>query len=85
MSLRNRIGQILLDRQLITVQQLAEARTLQAQGDPEHGIQHDERLGRVLIKLGYITPADLIRALCDQNRHVDYLVFDQYYDNGSAG
>jgi len=78
MPLRNRIGQILLDRQLITVQQLAEARTLQAEGDPEHGIQCDERLGRVLIKLGYITPADLIRALCDQNRHVDYLVFDQY-------
>ena len=78
MSLRNRIGQILLDRQLITVQQLAEARLLQVQGDPTLGIRRDEKLGRVLIKLGYITPADLIRALCDQDRHVDYLVFDKY-------
>jgi len=78
MSLRNRIGQILLDRQLITVQQLAEARLLQVQGDPAQGIRRDEKLGRVLVKLGYITAADLIRALCDQNRTVDYLVFDKY-------
>jgi type IV pilus assembly protein PilB len=77
-SLRNRIGQILLDRQLITVQQLAEARVLQVQGDPKLGVRRDEKLGRVLIKLGYITPSDLIRALCDQDRHVDYLVFDKY-------
>ena len=78
MSLHNRIGQILLDRQLITVQQLAEARVLQTEGDPSRGIERDEKLGRILVKLGHITPTDLIRALCDQRRHVDYLVFERY-------
>jgi hypothetical protein len=37
-----------------------------------------ERLGTILLRLGYVQPMHLVRALCDQAGVVDFLVFGRY-------
>ena len=53
-----KLGQILLDTDIITKRQLAKAVQKQVQGDKR-------RLGKILIELGYVTIEDLTDAMLD--------------------
>jgi hypothetical protein len=73
-----RIGRILLSRGLVNIRQLSHAVMVQAKGDPGHGLAPGERLGAILVRLGYLAPMRLVRALCDQAGAVNFLVFNRY-------
>lgn len=54
------IGQILQGQTLLTEQQLSDALTLQARGSVR------ERIGRILVREGYVTDSDVLKALSQQ-------------------
>ncbi len=56
---RKLIGQILVERNLITPQELQNALSLQR--------EKKEKIGRILLDLGYLAEKDLIAAICDQH------------------
>jgi type IV pilus assembly protein PilB len=56
-----RVGDVLLERGLVTAAQLEEAAGVQQRGGKR------QLLGEVLIELGYLTPAQLCEALADAN------------------
>jgi len=75
---QRKIGRILLSRGLVNIRQLAHAATVQQTGLEAEGVRRGERLGAILLKLGYVSPLHLVRALCDQAGHVGFLLFGRY-------
>jgi|GEM_PF-2416957 len=57
---RKLLGQVMLEKGLISARQLSDA--LKAQN------RTGEKLGRVLVDLGYVSELDMFRAVSDQDR-----------------
>ncbi len=57
---RKLIGQILVERNLISSQELRDGLTLQR--------ERKEKIGRILLDLGYLAERDLVQAISDQQR-----------------
>ncbi len=57
---RKLIGQILVERNLISSQELRDALTLQR--------ERKEKIGRILLDLGYLAERDLVQAISDQQQ-----------------
>ena len=55
---RKRLGEILLARNLVTEEQIAEAISLQA--------QTGKRMGNILIEKGWLTELDMLKVLSEQ-------------------
>ncbi len=73
-----RIGELLLEKGVITEDALIEAQRVQAQGDCERGIAPGERLGRIIMARGFAPPMEVVRALCEQRRIDDYILVGSY-------
>jgi len=69
-----KIGQILLDRGVISKDDLAEAERIQRFGDTTLKLPPGEKLGHVIIRMGRALPVDIVRALCEQRRIDDYVL-----------
>jgi len=76
---QRKIGRILLSRGQVNIRQLAHAVALQRSGSAGRWAPADgPRLGATLLRLGYVQPMHLVRALCDQAGMVNFLLFDRY-------
>lgn len=73
-----KLGELILKKGLISRDQLREALIIQRGGDKDLGIRQGERLGRVLLQKGYITPMDLVRVLCEQKGKIDFILVGRY-------
>lgn len=75
---RLRIGRVLLSRGVVNARHLRRAAALQETGASEARLLPGDRLGTILVRLGYVQPTHLVRALCDQAGMSNFLVFDRY-------
>jgi type IV pilus assembly protein PilB len=73
-----KIGQLLLEKGLVSPTDLAEAGRIQVEGEEALGLEPDERLGRIIIRKEYAPPMEVVRTLCEQRRIDDYMLVGQY-------
>ena len=78
MKKKSTLGQMLLERRLITREKLDEALRVQKAGDPTRSIKPGERLGAVLLKMGAIKILDLVRTLCYQFCNLNFVLVADY-------
>ncbi len=73
-----RIGQMLLEKGVISEDDLAQAERIQRVGDESLKVEAGEKLGSIVVKMGRATATDVIRALCEQKRIDDYILVGTY-------
>jgi hypothetical protein len=73
---RKRLGQIMLDKGLITPSQLSDALTAQT--------YTREKLGRILVRLGFVSELHMFRAVRDQDGLPFPSRFLPYFHRGQA-
>ena len=69
-----RLGQILIDKGVVSEDDLAAAERIQHLGDGALGLAPGEKLGKIIIRMGRASASEVIRALCEQNRIDDYIL-----------
>jgi len=75
---RKKIGQLLLEKGLITRSDLLEAERIQHQGCEGSGLPPGERFGSIIIRKGYVSAMEVVRALCEQRSVDDYMLVGRY-------
>lgn len=73
-----RLGDILIKKGLITRDQLRDVLMVQHIGDEKSGLKRGEKLGRVLLAKGHVSPMELVRILCEQKGNIDFLLIGSY-------
>ena len=73
-----RIGQLLIEKGLISEEDLAAAERVQRFGDAQLGLPPGEKIGRIIIRMGRASATEVIRALCEQQRVDDYILAGTY-------
>ncbi len=76
--MHRKIGQLLLEKGLITRKDLLEAEQIQQAGSPEAGLPPGERFGSIIIQKGYVSAMEVVRALCEQRSIDDYMLVGRY-------
>jgi len=69
-----KIGQILIEKGVISEDDLAAAERIQREGDQTLDLAAGEKLGRIIIRMGRASATDVILALCEQHRIDDYIL-----------
>jgi type IV pilus assembly protein PilB len=72
------LGELLVEKGLVTPERLSEALSLQRDGDKELGIAEGEKLGRILLSKKIIEPMALVKVLYEQKGGVDFLFVGDY-------
>lgn len=73
-----KIGELAVEKGVLSREQLREALLIQKSGDPKAGLEAGAKLGRILLLKRYVYPMVLVRLLCDQAGAVDFLYIGSY-------
>jgi type IV pilus assembly protein PilB len=73
-----KLGSIMVERGLISNEQLEAALAIQQSGDPASSIPVGEHLGNILVMQGLVNPCDVALVCCEQYANVNYMLIEGF-------